>query len=106
MIFKDLRLSAKIGKVQALLIKKEYRKAIYLIDTVLSHNPPNYLESTVLIQKGEAEFNLGNNGQALMSFKKAINIYKKFPKAEVIDKDNKSVGRAVNFIEYINTVKT
>ena len=106
MIFKGLRLSAKIGKVQALLIKEDYESAINLIDTILAQKPSSDLESVALIQKGEAEHKLGNNEQALMCFNKAINIYKSFPKAEPVDKNNQAVGRAVQFIEYINANKT
>ena len=93
-MIKGLKQSAQIGKAQAFLIKKEYENANDLLSKLLSKNPSKDLEVMALIQKGEALHYLSSNNEALMCFKKAINIYKGFPKHEPIDKNNQVVGRA------------
>jgi tetratricopeptide (TPR) repeat protein len=98
--------SAQIGKAQGLLIKKKYANANDLLSKVLTKNPSKDLEVVALIQKGEALHHLNSNEEALMCFNKAINVYKSFPVLEPIDKNNQIIGRAVQYIDYINNEKT
>ena len=106
MLFKNLRLSGRIGRAQSLLIKGKYSEAKVFLEDILSLDPPDYLELSALIQKGKAEYHLGSEIEALKSCKKAVEIYKTFPQQEPITKHNKVIGQAIKFIEIINGNKT
>ena len=65
--FRELRLSARLGKIQSNLMAGDYETAREHLDIVLSAKPPEHIAVIAHCQRGEVEFYAGNFEAALES---------------------------------------
>lgn len=64
---KELRCSGLFGKAHKLHMCKNYESALTTLDQIMALEPPEYLATLVLRERGEIEYRLGRYGDSIKS---------------------------------------